>query len=91
MNHKSNKKALVRKQNCSSFTSLRFRALARGGLEMCCNVGWVPFLFFAGGKKKNKINFSNTATTCPRAKFRFKYSNSPPVCCQSGIFTLTYN
>jgi len=32
-------------------------ALACGGLEMCCNVGWGFFPFFAGGEKKqNKFH-----------------------------------
>ena len=70
---------MVGKQNCSSFTSLWFRALACGGLEMCCNVGGVPFSFFLRGEEKNKINSSNSATTYQRAKFRFlifKYRDS---------------
>ena len=52
-------------QNCSSFTSLWFRALARGGLEMCCNVrGLLNGTLPNAPKRRNARGVKKIKTPC---------------------------
>jgi hypothetical protein len=56
---------VVRGQNCSSFTSLGFRALACGGLEMCCNVrGLLIGAFPNAPKRRNACGVKKIKTPC---------------------------
>jgi len=37
------------------FCKLWFAGLACSGLQMCCFVGWISFVFVRGEKKQNKF------------------------------------
>jgi len=67
-------------------------SIGQWGMQMCCNVGGVSFILFAGGERKNKINLHNNIHCLIKKlnPFLFQFCQYS-ICLVACLFTLVAN